>query len=262
MREVYGLLDYSRLTIAELAKILARKDSLQPEEIHMLQSDRRQGAAELLRRFERRKELERAEQKRLQKMLAEENKLWQQGYKHVAGVDEAGRGPLAGPVVAAAVIFYPGTVIPGINDSKKMSARKREQLTDLIEEKAAATAVGIATREDIDRLNIHVASMLAMRRALESMALEPDYVLVDGFLIRTYPKKQRAIKGGDALSISIAAASILAKVTRDCLMLDIHDSFPHYGFSQNKGYGTAGHISALNRYGPCPEHRRSFRLEY
>ena len=253
-------MSFDKMTIRELTAHLERREELSPEEIAALKDDGRRGAADLLARFQRRKEAGLKEEARLQKMLVEEKKLWEQGYKSVAGVDEAGRGPLAGPVLAAAVVFSPVTVIQGLNDSKQLSASTREKLFELIIQESETYGIGSATREEIDRLNIHAASMLAMKRALERLSFSPDIVLVDGFPIVHCPFRQKAIKGGDTLSLSIAAASVLAKVARDKIMADLHDRYPHYGFNRNMGYGTLEHRQALAKHGPCSEHRQSFRL--
>lgn len=177
----------------------------------------------------------------------------------IAGVDEAGRGPLCGPVYAAAVILDPARPIDGLNDSKKLSEKKREALAPLIRERALAWAVGIATVEEIDRLNILHATMLAMRRAVEGLALPPDQVLVDGNRIPpglTVPA--RAIVGGDASEAAISAASILAKTGRDHEMMALAALYPQYGIAKHKGYPTAEHLAALRIHGPSPIHRRSF----
>ena len=180
------------------------------------------------------------------------------GYRHVCGIDEAGRGPLSGPVVAAACILEPGTEIPGLNDSKKLTPKKRDLLYDLVIERATDFAVGFATPEEIDSINILNASMLAMRRAIAALKEPADYALVDGNCIRDYPIPARAIIKGDSLSMSVAAASILAKVTRDRLCLEDDRQYPMYGFAKHKGYGTAEHVAALRTYGPCPIHRKTF----
>lgn len=193
-------------------------------------------------------------------MLIEEKNLWQQGYNIVAGIDEAGRGPLAGPVVAAAVVFSPGTRISYLNDSKQLTARKRELLFDEIIFKSKTYGIGSASSSEIDHLNIHAASFLAMERALRKMSLEPDFILVDGFVIPRCSYKQKAITGGDSKSLSIAAASILAKVTRDKMMQNLHLKYPRYGFCRNMGYGTLEHRRAIAEFGPCSEHRRTFKL--
>lgn len=250
---------FTRMTLDELAAYLENHARLSPAEEAMLQADRRRGARLLLERYRRREENRRREETRLHKMLREESVFYRQGIKHIAGVDEAGRGPLAGPVVAAAVILPPGTMICYLNDSKQLTAARREELYPLIKKVALGCAVGICSPAEIDRLNIYGAVMQAMRGALSALPLEPEVVLVDGFPIRDIKLPQKAIPGGDALSLSIAAASVVAKVTRDRIMLDLHRRYPEYGFDRNKGYATREHRLALARCGPCPEHRRSFR---
>ncbi len=183
------------------------------------------------------------------------------GFKYIAGIDEAGRGPLAGPVVAAAVIFPVGVFLPGVDDSKKLTSHKREELYQEIVERALAFGLGEADVETIDQINIGQASLQAMRRAVETLPLSPDLLLVDGN--RPIPEmkiKQITVIGGDAKCFSIASASILAKVTRDRTMEAYEVLYPGYGFSQNRGYGTCFHREALKRLGPCEIHRRSFSL--
>ena len=193
------------------------------------------------------------------------------GFRRIAGVDEAGRGPLAGPVVAAAVVFEPGAFNPDIKDSKLLSPKKRERLVDWIEEQAASWAVGVADSREIDDLNILRASLLAMARAVRGLRVTPDYLMIDGpygipaaALLENGGQwsarpVQRAVKGGDRLCFSIAAASIVAKVARDRMMVELDALYPEYGFASHKGYGSRGHAAALDRFGPCPIHRRSFR---
>ena len=176
----------------------------------------------------------------------------------VAGVDEAGRGPLAGPVVAAAVILDDTQPIAGLADSKVLTAARRERLFDEIRAKALCCSIGLASVEDIERLNILHATMLAMRRAVEGLRLKPVKVLVDGNRLPPLDILSEAIVGGDAKVASISAASILAKVHRDRLCQELHERYPVYGFASHKGYGTAEHLQALREHGPCPEHRRSF----
>lgn len=176
----------------------------------------------------------------------------------VAGVDEAGRGPLAGPVVAAAVILDDRAPIKGLADSKKLSARQRERLYDEIRAKALCCSVAQASVEEIDRLNILHATMLAMQRAVQGLRLKPAKVLVDGNRLPPLDVLAEAVVSGDALVPAISAASILAKVTRDRLLDELHQSHPEYGFDRHKGYGTALHLKALQAHGPLPEHRRSF----
>jgi len=181
------------------------------------------------------------------------------GYTAIAGVDEAGRGPLAGPVVAAAVIFSDPPADSAIDDSKKLSPGRREALAAEIFSTAEAVGVGLVWPEEIDRLNIHAGSLLAMRRAVEDLSVRPDFLLIDGIFEIPSPIPQRAIKSGDSLSVSIAAASIIAKTTRDRLMAGYHERWPCYGFDAHKGYPTKAHREALKAHGPCPIHRRTFR---
>ncbi len=179
-------------------------------------------------------------------------------FRNVAGVDEAGRGPLAGDVVAAAVILPAAVSIPGLDDSKKLSAAKREKLSIIIREQALAWSVGRASPGEIDELNILQASLLAMRRAVEGLVVHPDFVLVDGNRCPQWSHASAAVVGGDAKVPAISAASILAKVSRDADLLDLDLQYPGYGFSVHKGYPTPDHLDALARLGPCPVHRYSF----
>lgn len=180
------------------------------------------------------------------------------GFRNVCGVDEAGRGPLAGPVYAAAVILPQGLVIDGLNDSKKLSEKKRELLYDKVTESALAWSVGIATEQEIDEINILQATFLAMRRAVEGLDLKADYALIDGNRMPPLSIKGETVVKGDSLSMSIAAASIIAKVRRDRFMLEIDEKYPEYQFCKHKGYGTALHYEMLEKYGVSPVHRRSF----
>ncbi len=199
----------------------------------------------------------------LTERLRHELDLWQHGATTIAGLDEVGRGPLAGPVVAAAVIFKPTTPSPPsgvrIDDSKSLSEHQRRAADAWIRRHAAAWAIGRVEPNIIDDINIRQAAFLAMRRALEQLSIQPDYLLVDGFELPDVSIPQMALVKGDRQSLSIAAASILAKVERDRLMQDYHRQFPQYRFDQNKGYPTRAHIEAIRRWGFCPIHRRSFR---
>ena len=187
-----------------------------------------------------------------------ETECMQQGYRLLCGIDEAGRGPLAGPVFAAAVILPFGIVIDGLNDSKKLSEKKREVLFDVICDKASAFGIGSADEREIDTLNILNATMLAMHRALDALGRTPDLALIDGNCARGFSVPTRCIIGGDGKSASIAAASILAKVSRDRLMRELDAQYPEYGFAVHKGYGTKAHRAAIETFGPCAIHRRSF----
>lgn len=192
------------------------------------------------------------------RMLEYEELYSQQGYTAICGADEAGRGPLAGPVCAAAVIFPEGLVVEGINDSKKLTEKKREKLFDVIKEKALAYSVAWASVEEIEDINILNAAMLAMKRAIEGLSVKADFAMIDGNKTPELDIPSTAIVKGDALSQSIAAASILAKVSRDRLMLDMAKKYPKYHFEKHKGYGTQLHRDMLLQYGPCEIHRMSF----
>jgi len=187
-----------------------------------------------------------------------ERTLWLQGIGHIAGVDEAGRGPLAGPVVAAAVIFPREVIIDSVDDSKKCTAKQREELFALIMEQAISVGIGIVGHEVIDRINILQATILAMRNSIENMHVQPEYVIVDGNSFKHETLRFQNIIKGDAKSFTIAAASIVAKVTRDRLMCELDIRFPQYGFAQHKGYGTRQHIEAIRTHGLCEIHRQSF----
>jgi ribonuclease HII len=181
------------------------------------------------------------------------------GHSRIAGLDEAGRGPLAGPVVAAAVILPYGLLIPGVTDSKQLSSQQRERLFQAIVASAVAFGIGIVDERTIDTINILEASILAMERALAGLTVSPDYLLIDGnFTLPRVPLTQQAVIKGDCLSHSIAAASILAKVTRDRLMIELHERYPRYNFRKHKGYGTREHIALIREFGPCEAHRRTF----
>jgi ribonuclease HII len=190
--------------------------------------------------------------------LEVERALWLQGLTHVAGVDEAGRGPLAGPVVAAAVIFPKDRLLERVNDSKKCTAKQREELFTLIMEQAISVGIGMVDHDVIDRINILQATILAMRKSIENLNIQPDYVLIDGNSFRHETMKFQNIIRGDETSFTIAAASIVAKVTRDKLMCELDSQYPQYGFAQHKGYGTRRHIEAIRTHGLCEIHRRSF----
>jgi len=251
--------DISSLTVAEIKKLTFNAGSLEEGFMQALLKDRRAGVREIYHRLQRLESVRTAEIKRLEKMYRYEENLAAKGSGLVAGVDEAGRGPLAGPVYAAAVILPPGVKIIGLNDSKKLSASKREVLAEIIKKSALAWAVGIASTEEINSENIHLASLKAMRRAVRGLKPKPAYVLVDGYRIDRLDIPQMPLTGGDGLSASIAAASILAKVSRDGLMDHYHRIYPGYGFDRHKGYATAEHLEALAALGPCPVHRTGYR---
>ena len=187
-----------------------------------------------------------------------EKEYAEKGYLHVCGVDEAGRGPLCGPVVAAACILPIDCEIEGLNDSKKLSEKKREALFDVITEKALSFSIAQASVEEINTLNILEATLLAMRRAIAGLDIPADFALIDGNICRDFPLDARCVIHGDAISPCIAAASILAKVTRDRMCLDLDREYPMYGIAKNKGYGSKAHMDALREHGPAPIHRTKF----
>ena len=191
-----------------------------------------------------------------------ENSLYAEGYKMICGVDEAGRGPLAGPVCAAAVILPKGLELPGLNDSKKLTDKKRRELFPIIKEQAIAYGIGLASHEEIDEINILQATYLAMERALQQLEGKADFALIDGNRAKDFGFPVRTVVKGDSLSASIAAASILAKVTRDDIMLEMAEKYPEYGFEVHKGYGTKAHYEALRVHGHSPIHRMTFLRKF
>jgi len=188
-----------------------------------------------------------------------EHKAKTLGYKNIAGIDEAGRGPLAGPVVSAAVILPHDFSCKGINDSKKLSEKKRNAFFPVIKKQAICVAKRLSSHHEIDQINILQASLLSMRRAVENLSIPPDFLLIDGKFTLDITIDQTAVIKGDSKSISIAAASIIAKVTRDAIMKELHEKYPRYNFIQHKGYPTKAHKEAILKYGPCPVHRRTFK---
>lgn len=191
-----------------------------------------------------------------------EDSFYTQGYKVICGVDEAGRGPLAGPVCAAAVILPEHLEIPGLTDSKKLTDKKRRALFPVIQEQAIAFGIGFASEQEIDEINILQATFLAMKRAMEQLKVRPDLALIDGNRETDIGLPVRTVIKGDSLSLNIAAASVLAKVSRDDVMLRLAETYPAYGFDIHKGYGTRAHYEALEKFGPCPIHRKSFLKKF
>ena len=187
-----------------------------------------------------------------------EQELKAQGFTYVCGVDEAGRGPLCGPVFAAACILPDGLYIEGLNDSKKLTEKKREKLFDIIKKEAVAYSIASADVEEINEMNILEADLLAMRRAIDGLGVKADFAIIDGNIARDFPIPARAVVKGDSKSMSIAAASVLAKVARDRLCLELDREYPQYGIAKHKGYGTKEHKEALLKYGPSPIHRKKF----
>lgn len=260
------MVSFTDMTVAEIgAWLKAKQGKISAQDLALLRQDRRKGVRQVAARYELQKAREQAERQRLARMWRLEERAWAEGFKLVVGVDEAGCGPLAGPVVAAAVIFPPSRpTIWGLNDSKQLSAEKRQELYQRIIDTAVAVGVGVVSNEQIDRLNILNAAKLAMQQAIKELALAPDLALVDGNQARlptlSFPCK--AIQDGDSHSCSIAAASIVAKVTRDRLMAELDRVYPGYGFAQHKGYPSRQHYAALRQLGPSPIHRQSFLRKF
>jgi ribonuclease HII len=252
--------DLASLSVAELrARLVEKGEPLPAGGEEALEGDPRAGAREVLRLVRKRRTENRAEGQRLRHLLRYETELWERGAVHVAGVDEAGMAPLAGPVVAGACVLPPDYRPRGIDDSKQLDRKERERLAEDIRRNAICWAVARAEVEEIDSLNIYRAGLLALTRAVRALATAPDHVLVDARRLPELPLPQTPIVHGDALSLTIAAASILAKTTRDALMAELDLAHPGYGFSRHKGYPTAEHFDALERLGACPIHRRSFQ---
>jgi len=249
----------TRLSLTELhQRYVIERKPLEASLEEVLRADSRAGARAILAAIAKRRFENRSEGQRLRKMLRFETLLWETGLDAVAGIDEAGMSPLAGPVSAAAVILKPGTRITGIDDSKKLDASSREALAAEIKEKAAAWCVAFVDVEEIDTINIYWAGILAMRRAVEGLQSTPQHLLIDAKRLKEIAIPQQAIIKGDAKSASIAAASILAKVARDALMRTLDTVHPGYGFADHKGYPVRAHYDALSRLGACAAHRRSF----
>jgi ribonuclease HII len=247
------------LSLKEIQERYSASDvSISPQILLRLQRDPRSGAQKLYRTLTRRYDAQGRERKRLDAMLHFERVLWRAGVTRIAGVDEVGIGPLAGPVVAAAVVFPPETVIEGIDDSKALDEEARRKLDAEIRAKASGIGLGIVEVEEIDRLNIYHAGIRAMQLAVSLLPELPQHVLVDSRTIPDLPLPQNSFDKGDGINFSIAAASIVAKVHRDNMMTEFAARFPGYGFAEHKGYATPVHQEAIRNLGPCAIHRRSF----
>jgi ribonuclease HII len=231
---------------------------ISPQILRRLQRDPRAGARKLYKALSRRFEDQTRERKRMDAMLHFERVLWKAGIVHIAGVDEVGMGPLAGPVVAAAVVFPPNTEIDGIDDSKALDEETRRRLNSAIRAKASGIGIGVLSVDEIDRLNIYWAGIRAMQLAVSLLPVSPQHILVDSRTIPDLSQPQNSFDKGDGINFSIAAASIVAKVYRDNLMTELDQAFPGYGFADHKGYATPAHQAAIRRLGPCSIHRKSF----
>jgi ribonuclease HII len=250
---------FSDLSIEEIREqILQGNQPITAHFLNKLGRDPRQGVRKISEFLKKRYEKERAERLRILNMLNFERVLWKSGIRSVAGVDEVGVGPLAGPVVAAAVIFPPGTELAGVDDSKQLEPEQRVKLAAAIRQSATAIGVGLAEVSEIDHLNIYHAALLAMRRAIEALSLKPEHLLIDARVIPGIAIPQNSFNKGDGINFSIAAASIIAKTHRDRLMEELEKTYPGYGFAQHKGYGTSEHQNAIRGLGPCPIHRLSY----
>ncbi|WP_341877315.1 ribonuclease HII [Defluviitalea saccharophila] len=248
-------------SIADLLKEVSYEEL--PNILERLKSDSRQGVQNLVKRYEKKYNDYILELNRIKELNTYENNYYSKGYKAIAGIDEVGRGPLAGPVVACAVILPKNCSILGINDSKKLSPSKREELFEIIHKKALSIGIGVVDPQTIDEINILQATYKAMKIALEKLEIVPEMLLIDGNNnLPNVSIPQQILVGGDGKSISIAAASIIAKVTRDRLMDAYHELYPEYDFIKNKGYGTEIHIKAIQQKGLCPIHRRSFTQNF
>ena len=245
--------DLSNYTIKQIEALFAEQ-KITEEFLTLCRNDGRKAIGTLVRRYERQQQ----ERQRVAELYNYERQFWAKGCEFVAGVDEAGRGPLAGPVSVAAVILPHDLYLPKINDSKKLSAKVRDELYDEIMDKALAIKTALVDAKTIDRVNIYQATINGMYESIFGLAQEPQAVLIDAVKLDNLPMVSESIIKGDAKSASIAAASIIAKVNRDRLMDEYDKQYPEYGFAQHKGYGTAQHIEALKKYGPCPIHRLSF----
>lgn len=248
----------AKLTLKQIQQEIEKKTIQEAIDYLMTLQNTGSSIGKLLDKYYKLKDKHDKEIERLENMLKFERNAYEKGYNFIAGVDEAGRGPLAGPVVAAAVILPKGVLIEGVNDSKKLSEAQREKLFDVIKEKALAYGIAAIDEKSIDDINILNATKQAMTQALGRLETSPDCVLLDAVKLDDVSVKQVPIIKGDSLSLSIAAASILAKVTRDRMLREYDSQYPEYGFAIHKGYGTPQHISAIKKYGFCPIHRLSF----
>ena len=244
------------MNIAEIKRILAQEPS--QEELTLIANDKRLGVQKLYAAYERKIEAAIREKERFDKMLAFEKEYWQQGIKNVAGVDEAGRGPLAGPLVVASVILPENVFISGLNDSKQLSAKVRDRLYDEVCQKAISIVLNIVSVAEIDKYNIYQATKLSMEKVVAHLNPKPAVTLIDAMPVHAEDMKIVSLIHGDALSASIAAASVIAKVTRDRIMLDLDKEYPEYDFVSNKGYGSQKHMEAIKKYGATLWHRRSY----
>ncbi len=250
-------MDIVKMTIKELGEYF-RQENVPAEILEACRQDSRRAAQQLVSKYEKQQSRRKAEKARLLEMYRYEREAAARGYSAIAGIDEAGRGPLAGPVSVAAVILPESLLLPKLNDSKKLSGKVRDELYDEIMAKARAVKQVFISSQEIDRINILQATMSGMCQAVNELTVKADFALIDAVKLKQLELPQLSLIKGDAKSASIAAASIIAKVSRDRLMDEYDKQYPQYGFSGHKGYGTAEHIAAIRKYGPCPIHRLTF----
>lgn len=250
-------MNIQNLKVSQVAELL-QQDDLPLHIMEALRSDGRSSVRNLIDKWINRQRRRQQDQHRLKELYSYESAFYEEGYQLIAGIDEAGRGPLAGPVVVAAVILPAFANLPGINDSKQLSAAQRENLYANIHSCAQAISWQAIPVELIDEINIYQATVFGMYRVAETLHPDAQVVLIDAVKLPKLTVPWQAIIGGDALSASIAAASVIAKVERDRIMLELHEQYPDYGFNRHKGYATKEHLAALHKLGPCPAHRRSF----
>lgn len=251
-------MDAHQATLARIEAMLKENPTM--ETIKLLEKDTRSGVKKLLAKYYRMLEAQQRARERAEALLLEERRLWEQGIEYIGGIDEAGRGPLAGPVAAACVILPKHFVLEGVDDSKKLTPAKRDKLYDAIIAHAVCYSIVLIGPERIDEINIYQATMEAMQQAVASCSIPPQYLLIDAMALKNAPIPQLSLIGGDARSQSIAAASILAKVTRDREMERLSQQYPGYGFDRHKGYCTEDHVRAIHSLGMSPAHRRSFTV--
>lgn len=252
-------MNIKKMSLKRLQQLIhERGPAVYDEVVSALGSDPRGGAQKLVRYCHTRMAEWQREQERIGRMFSYERQLWAMGYKLVAGLDEVGRGPLAGPVVAVAVILPGEAVIPGLDDPKRLSGKRRQEVYDQIRSQALSIGVGMVHPEGIDEANVMMATYKAMVKAVNDLPIAADYLLIDSLHLPNVTQPQAPIVGGETQSCSIAAASIVAKVLRDEHMIEMNKLYPKYGFANHKGYGTLEHREALERLGPCPIHRKSY----
>jgi ribonuclease HII len=251
------ILNSASMTVADITNLLA-EDNISLENINLLRQDKRVSVQRLIERWQQRQAKIAEDRARVAEMYIQEHALIKEGCAIIAGVDEAGRGPLAGPVVVGCAVLPADAYLPLLNDSKKLTAEQRSKLYYAIKEIAVAVNYEVVDREEIDDINIYQATIAGMYRAIEGLKVKPEGVLIDAVPLPELSMRSVSLIGGDAISASIAAASIIAKVERDKIMLEMDKAYPMYGFARHKGYGTKEHLDAIRKYGPCPIHRQSF----